>query len=238
MQENQPQSIRGLSPQDLRRNLCELLFVWGDYQNEKPAGWLPDQWEARLDPEAVERAADAIEEAHDDGHRTTARQAIEPIIARGLVRRMGRFIAAPAIIESEMLEDWAAWLALRLAYERLGGDIAEVECELWGERFHLVVCDSCTAVFRPARRIRQASRCHLCRHRPAAPAFGSPETLQAIAAGQPITIRVPKKAGNVVLSWTTKTLIRCPECGEPAFVRNGAATCGKPACRSRHRRRH
>jgi hypothetical protein len=49
-----------------------------------------------------------------------------------------------------MLEDWMIWLCVRLTYECLGGDVAEVECDLWGERFHLVVCTSCTAVFRPA----------------------------------------------------------------------------------------
>jgi hypothetical protein len=227
----------GLSPQDLRRNLGELLTGWANYENEKPAGWLIEQWEAKIDPDDVDRALDAVEEAHDDARRARARQALEPIIARGLVRRAGRFIAAPAIVGPKVLEDWVIWLCVRLTYERLGGDVAEVECDLWGECFHLVVCASCTAIFRPARRARQASRCHLCRHRPAAPAFGSPETLRAFAANQPIEVRVPTKAGNVVLSWRRKTLIRCPECREPAFVRAGALTCGKASCRSRHRRR-
>lgn len=211
MQEKQSPKARGLSPQDLRRNFAQLLSAWANYENEKPVGWLIDQWETRLDPEVIDCAMDAIEDAHDDERRAKAMRALEPIVARGLVRRMGRFIAAPAIIEPEMLEDWTVWLCVRLAYESLGGEVSEVECKLWGEHFHLAVCTSCTAVFRPTRRIRQASRCHLCRHRPAAAAFGSPETLRAFAANEPITIRVPKKAGSVVLSWKYKTMIRCPE---------------------------
>jgi hypothetical protein len=227
----------GLSPQDLRRNFRELLKDWADYENEKPAGWLTEQWESRIDPKILDDALAALEDAHGDEQRARARRALEPIIARGLVRREGQFVAPPAIVKSEMLKDWVIWRTLRLAYEHMGGDISEVQCELWGERFQLVVCESCSAVFRPVRRARQASRCHLCRHRPAAAALGSPETLKALAAGQPVTIRVPERVGNVVTSWKLKTLIRCPECREPAFVRSGATTCGKPACRSRRRRR-
>jgi hypothetical protein len=231
-------TTKGLSPQDLRWNFRELLKDWADYENEKPAGWLAEQWESHIDPKILDDALVAHEDTRDDEKRARAQRALEPIIARGLVRRMGRFVAPPAIVKPEMLKDWVIWRTLRLAYESLGGEVSEVPCELWGEHFQLVVCDSCSAVFRPARRARQASRCHLCRHRPAAAALGSPETLRALAAGQPITIRVPERIGNVVSSWKLKTLIRCPECREPAFVRSGATTCGKPACRSRRRRRH
>jgi hypothetical protein len=230
-------SANGLSPQDLRRNFRGLLKDWADYENEKPAGWLPEQWGSRIDPTVLDDAVVAFENARDDEGRAMARRALEPIIARGLVRRHGRFLAPPAIVEPTLLKDWVIWIALRFAYDRLGGDVSEVQCEHWGECFRLIVCDSCSAVFRPARRSRQASRCRLCRHRPAAAALGSPETLKAIAAGEPVTIRVPESIGTVVTSWKLKTLIRCPECHEPAFVRHGATTCGKPACRSRRRRR-
>lgn len=235
--ENHVTTANGLSPQDLRRNFRRLLKDWADYENEKPTGWLPEQWESRIDPTILDDAVIALEGAHDDEGRAKARQALEPIIARGLVRRHGRFLAPPAIVEPTLLKDWTIWIALRLAYDRLGGDVSEVQCEHWGERFQLIVCDSCSAVFRPARRARQASRCHLCRHRPAAAALGSPETLKALAAGESVTIRIPESVGNVVTSWRYKALIRCPECREPAFVRHGATTCGKPACRSRRRRR-
>jgi hypothetical protein len=234
---NQTSAPQRLSPQDLRRNVAKVLTDWANYENDKPLGWLPEEWESKIDPGAVDHAVDALQQAHGDEERSRARRALDPIIARGLVRRAGRFVAAPAIVKPEMLNDWIIWLFLREAYESLGGDVAEVECELWGERFHLVVCVSCTAIFRPARRIVQASHCHLCRHRPAAPAFGSPEMLRALAANEPIEIRVPEKAGSVVLSWKRKTVIRCPECQATAFVRSGAKTCGKASCRSRHRRR-
>jgi hypothetical protein len=48
----------------------------------------------------------------------------------------------------------------------------DVRCEHWGEQFHLLVCEGCTAVFRPRRRVHEARHCHLCRARPAAPALG------------------------------------------------------------------
>lgn len=38
------------------------------------------------------------------------REALEPIIAHGLVRREGRFLRAPAIVKPEMLVDWALWV--------------------------------------------------------------------------------------------------------------------------------
>jgi hypothetical protein len=220
----------------------EILRLWADYENQKPVGWLKEDWESTTDPQVLDCASAAMYEAgfgnsDDDDADAAARLSLEPIIPRGLLRREGRFVRPPAIVNSEMLTDWNLWNGLRAIYAKLAGDVAEVRCEHWGERFQLIVCDSCTAVFRPRRRAAQARHCHLCKHRPAAPPLGSPETIAAVAAGKPVTISVPERAGNVVVSWKTKTLIRCPECGEPSFARSGALTCGKPACQSRQRRR-
>jgi hypothetical protein len=218
---NQTFGQRGLSPQDLRRMLREFLRRWADYQNEKPAGWLSEDWESTTDPAVLDNAAGALWEAgfervDDHGVLAIARRSLEPIIARGLVRREHRFVRPPAIVKPEMLSDWKLWVGLRATYEKVGGQIADVSCEHWGETFNLIVCESCTAVFRPRRRV-DARHCHLCKHRDAALPLGSPETVAAIAVGRPVTVSVPESIGNVVISWKAKTLIRCPECREPAF---------------------
>lgn len=231
-----------LSPQDLRRIFREGLRRWAEYENEKPAGWLPEDWESEIDPGLLDRATElvwdlAAETNASDDRLAAARESLEPIIARGLVRREHRFLRPPAIVKPEMLLDWMLWTSLRLMYESYGGDVVEVRCEHWGEQFHLIVCDGCTAVFRPRRRVHKTRHCHLCRARPAAPALGSSGTLAAYAAGAPITVCVPERIGNVVTSWKVRTLVRRAECGEPVFARKGAVTCAKPACQSRHRRR-
>jgi hypothetical protein len=231
-----------LSPQDLRRIFREGLRRWADYENEKPAGWLPGDWESKIDPSLLDRATQVISDLArktDASHAALAagRDALEPIIAHGLVRREHRFVRPPGIVKPEMLLDWVLWESLRMIYESYGGDVAQVRCEHWGEEFHLIVCDGCTAVFRPRRRVDKTRHCHLCSARPAVPALGSPGTLAAYAAGTPVTICVAERNRNVVMSWKTKTLIRCPECGEPVFARKGALTCAKAACQSRHRRR-
>jgi hypothetical protein len=239
---NQESGQTGLSPQDLRRMFREVLRRWADYENEKPVGWLKEEWEAKTEPAILDRAVGqiwevAVSETADDSARSVARLAIEPVIARGLVRRAGRFVRPPGIVKPSMLMDWHMWSAVKALYESLGGEVSEVRCHHWGEQFHLIVCESCTAVFCPRRRANQAKRCHLCNHRQAAPPLGSPETVAAIAAGRPIAVCVGERTGTVVTSWKTKTLIRCPECREWAFVRAGATTCGRTACQSRQRRR-
>lgn len=232
----------GLSQQDLRRIFREGLRRWADYEAEKPAGWLTEDWDSKIDPGLLDRATEVVwdlagETNANDDALATAREALEPIIAHGLVRREDRFLRAPAIVKPEMLLDWALWTSLRAMYESYGGDVAEVRCEHWGEEFHLIVCEGCTAVFRPRRWVANTRHCPLCRARPPAPPLGSPETLAAYAARTPITVCVPERVGNVVTSWKVKTLIRCPECGKPVFARQGAVTCANPACQSRHRRR-
>ena len=240
---DQLQAFSGLSPQDLRRTFRDLVLRrWANFAGEKPVGWLKEDWESEIDPELLDRASEALwvvafELDAGDEARTAARRALEPILARGLVWREHHFVRPVAIVKPEMLKDWHAWVALKALYERVGGDVADLQCEHWGETFCLIVCDSCSAVFRPKRRVHMTRRCHLCQHRPAAPPLGAPETLEALAAGRPVTISVPARAGNVVTSWKTKTLIRCSECGEPTFARQGAQTCSKPACQSRHQRR-
>jgi predicted RNA-binding Zn-ribbon protein involved in translation (DUF1610 family) len=219
-----------------------VLRRWANFEGEKPVGWLKEDWESKIDPGVLDRASDGLWAVGFDGDagddvRTAARCALEPNLARGLVRREHHFVRPVAIVKPEMLNDWQAWVALKTLYERVGGDVADVRCEHWGEVFHLVVCDACSAVFRPKRRVYKTRRCHLCRHRPAAPALGTPETTDAMAAGWPVTISVPERVGSVVTSWKTRTLFRCPECGEPTFARNEAQTCSKPGCQSRHRRR-
>jgi hypothetical protein len=231
-----------LSQQDLRRIFREGLRQWADYEAEKPAGWRTEDWDAKIKPGLLDRATEVVwklasETNANDDALATGRAALEPIIAHGLVRRENRFLRAPAIVRPEMLLDWGLWTALRAMYESYGGDVAEVRCEHWGEEFHLIVCEGCTAVFRPRRRVASTRHCPLCRARPPAPPLGSPETFAAYAARTPITVCVPERVGNVVTSWKVKTLIRCPECGEPVFARKGAVTCAKPACQSRHRRR-
>lgn len=239
---NQHSGQSGLSQQDLRRIFREGLRRWADYEAEKPAGWLTEDWDSKIDPGLLDRATGVVwdlagETNSNDDALATARKAFEPIIAHGLVRREDRFLRAPAIVKPEMLLDWALWTSLRAMYESYGGDVAEVRCEHWGEEFHLIVCEGCTAVFRPRRRVVNTRHCPLCRARPPAPPLGSPGTLAAYAARTPITLCVPERVGNVVTSWKVETLIRCPECGEPVFARKGAVTCAKPACQSRHRRR-
>ena len=235
---NQAAEPGGLSPQEVRRFLREQFRRWADYDNEKPAGWLPEAWETKIDPRILDAAVVAIQQVgSDDESRRAARNALEPIIARGLERRAGRFIIPVMVVKPEMLSDWVAWETTRRAFEGVGREASDVRCALWGEHFHLVVCNACTAVFRPRRRAAQARRCHLCLRRPAEPAIGAPETLGPLVAGQPITIRVPERVGNVVTSWKIKTVMRCPECGATAFTRRGATTCGSKACESRRRRR-
>ena len=170
-----------LSQQDLRRIFREGLRRWADYEAEKPAGWLPEDWDSKIDPGLLDRATEVVwdlagETNANDDALTTAREALEPIIAHGLVRREGRFLRAPAIVKPEMLLDWALWTSLRAMYESYGGDVAEVRCEHWGEEFHLIACGGCTAVFRPRRRVTNGRHCPLCRARPPAPPLGSPNT--------------------------------------------------------------
>jgi hypothetical protein len=238
---NRRESVNGLSPQHVRRLFRDLVLErWANYENEKPVGWLKEDWESKVDPGLLEHGVDAVWAAafvpvSEDRERTAALQALEPIIARGLVWREHHFVRPPAIVKREMLADWQAWSALKALYEQFGGDVADVRCDHSGETFRLLVCESCSAVFRPKRRVLGTRYCHLCQRRPAAPALGSPEMIEAFAAGRPVTITVPTRIGSVVISWKTKTLIRCPECAEPTFVRREARTCPKPACQSRHR---
>jgi hypothetical protein len=107
----------GLSPQDLRRIFREGLRRWAD-EKEKPAGWLPEDWQSKIDPGLLDHTTDvawglALDTNASDEALATARAALEPMIARGLVRREHRFLRAPAIVKPEMLLDWVLWTSLR-----------------------------------------------------------------------------------------------------------------------------
>jgi hypothetical protein len=71
----------------------------------------------------------------DDEGRRAARNALEPIIARGLVRRMGRFIIPVMVVKPGMLSDWVAWETIRRAFEGVGGETSDVRCALWVRTF-------------------------------------------------------------------------------------------------------
>jgi hypothetical protein len=174
-----------------------------DCENEKPAGWLPEDWESKIDPALLDHATEVVwdlslEATASDEALAAARTSLEPIIAHGLVRREHRFLRPPAIVKPEMLLDWGLWTSLRTepCTRGMEADVAEVRCQHWGEQFHLIVCDGCTAVFRPRRRVHKTRHCHLCCARPAAPALGSPETLSAFGTGIPITVCVPERIGT------------------------------------------
>lgn len=103
----------------------EVLRRWADYENGKPVGWLKEDWQAKTEPAILDGAAAkiwevAVNATADGSARTAARLAIEPVIARGLVRRAGRFVRPPGIVKASMLMDWLTWSAVKALYESLG----------------------------------------------------------------------------------------------------------------------
>jgi hypothetical protein len=82
----------------------ELLRHWADYDNEQPAGWLKDDWESRADPAVLDRAAAFTADAASNSNAGddvigAAHRSLEPIIARGLMRREGRFVRPPVVVK-------------------------------------------------------------------------------------------------------------------------------------------
>jgi hypothetical protein len=57
---NRDSGQSGLSPQDLRRIFREGLRRWAAYENEKPAGWLPEDCEAKIDPALLDQATEVV----------------------------------------------------------------------------------------------------------------------------------------------------------------------------------
>jgi hypothetical protein len=48
-----------------------FLQHWADHDNEQPAGWLKDEWESRVDPAVVDRAAALTADAASSQTPTT-----------------------------------------------------------------------------------------------------------------------------------------------------------------------
>jgi hypothetical protein len=208
---------------------------------EKPAGWLPAKWHARVEAavlvEAVEATLAGVR--GDDDAKLRARTLLEPLVARGLLRRAGRFIEPLVIVKDEQLAGLRAWEALRGAYEAVGGCVRDIRHDVGTMSFTLLVCERCTAVFAPRRRAADARYCQSCAKsgRELAPPLGArgPETLGEKGS---VVVRAPvARVGNVVLSLRNVTVSRCVECGELIHGRADKLVHSKSACSSRRQRR-
>jgi hypothetical protein len=229
-----------LSPQELRQRLLGQLDRWANYpQGAKPAGWLDKTWHAPVDSNALHGVCELILNVLADDTRDRARSAVEPLVARGLVRRAGRCLDHNG-------GDVSAWRIVAGVYRELGGDLRDLRCEFGGRRFPLLVCASCTQVFQPKRKVRathkgtQTRYCELCSKRSQPPdALGPSLALPRLAnldEHESLTVRRPYLDGRFIKSWGVTTITRCTECREPMHGRADKRVCAK-ACESRCQRR-
>lgn len=227
----------------LRGDLVDHLDRWANFHGPKPIGWLDADWNEHVERRVLEATATRIayrrlSDSEDEGAVHVV-DALEPLLARGLVRRAGRFVVPPMVTGPDDWRDWAAWELLSGLYRELTGQSSStmvVTDPFDGSQLHLGVCESCTVVFRPKRNAR---RCDACAHLKANldPALGEPRTVAALKSGEPVRVRVPKLDGRIVTSWGTRTVFRCPMCGRSAIRKGGAGTCSSEACKSRAKRR-
>ncbi len=153
------------------------------------------------------------------------RQVLEAELETGLQWRRNRLLCPPIIFPGQgMADDWLAYKLLYRTTRNLGGRVV----------FDTRPCERCTLIFDASR--ANAVKCDLCsKGGRLAPPLGLHDGPLA-APGDQARVRVPRRAGRMLLGWGKTTVGYCSECGEFYHGPRSGPTCGAVACRQRRSR--